>query len=162
VKFHRYSANDVVESLSANQFGIDSNPIEGINCVYDKTEDSTGVITGCINGSTEAQPGETRLYSMDASGNLKAIGWLHADGTIVFNYTTMTLKGTADNPVRYIPLNTALQAAITTINTNFSNIATAIATVAAAAGLPPTPPQYTPTAVSLDISAAKINDIKTT
>jgi hypothetical protein len=99
---------------------------------------------------------------MDASGNLKAVGWLHADGTIVFNYTTMTLNGTADNPVRYIPLNTALQAAITTINTNFSNIATAIATVAAAAGLPPTPPQYTPTAVSLDISAAKINDIKTT
>src|SRR5690606_8847873 len=89
--------------------------------------------------------GELRLYATDGNGQLQTFVWLKNDGTI-------ELGGNTDNAVRYLPLNTALQGQVTDINAELVKIQTAITGLGGA---------YAHTPVSIDISGAKIEEIKT-
>lgn len=145
-KFLRLGLNDVQTANEAAPFGIDSNPISGMIAIYSKTAvKGDEVIIGYLNPNQLAEVGETRLYSTDTSGSLKIFLWLKADGTI-------QLGGTADNAVRYIPLNQGLQ--------DFK-IAMQQELVAIAAGIASAGGSYSPGTLSIDIADSKIDEITT-
>lgn len=146
VKYLRLGKDDVQSSLTAAPYGVDANPIKDMVAIYaTSTSKEEKVIIGYINKNQLAEAGEHRIFSTDDNGVLQTFIWLKKDGNIL-------LGGEADNAVRYAALNTELQAAIADINTNLGLIATGIA---AAGG------SYSPQNLSLDISGAKIDTIKT-
>lgn len=139
--------SDVRTALEATPYGIDSRPVKDMITMYLRSElDGSEYILGYLNKNRLADIGETRLFSTDADGGLKFYVWLKKDGTL-------QLGGSAHNLVRYAPLNTALQSEVTAINAEFTKIATALNALI--------PGIYVPTPVTLDISASKINEIKT-
>jgi hypothetical protein len=139
--------SDVRTAIEASSYGIDSNPVKDMVAIYTKTElDGNEYIIGYLNKNRLAEIGETRLFSTDSTGTLKTFVWLKSDGT-------MQLGGTIHNAVRYTPLNTGLQNEVALINAELVKIAAAINAIA--------PGSYTPALISLNISASKINEIKT-
>lgn len=127
-------------------FGDDSCPAQGADVVYLETSnDNEPVIVGVLNTGLMAGPGEKRLFSKKADGTISFYTWHRNNGTY-------ELGGTVDNAVRYAALNVALQAEVIKINAELVKISSAIAV---AGGV------YTPTPISLDITPAKINEIKT-
>lgn len=127
-------------------YGIDSNPIYDARNVYVSTLNvGEPVSIGYIIKNREAQKGETYLYSTNADGVIQFRIKLKADGTCEMN-------GTAHNLVRYTPLNDGLQDLKSDINVELGKIQTAISGLGGA---------YSRADVAVDISAAKINEIKT-
>lgn len=132
-------------------FGDDSVPIIGMDVIYAETEsDEQPVIIGCLNLNLMAGPGEKRMFSSKLNPDGETYSqvfytWMKSDGTF-------EIGGAVDNAVRYAKLNEGLQAQINKMQTQLSLIAAAIA---AAGG------SYTPGDITMDISAAKINEIKT-
>ncbi len=128
-------------------YGMDANPIAGMNAIYAPTTvNGLPVIIGYLNISQLADVGENRTYSTDANGVVKFYIWQKNDGTC-------EVGGNVDNLVRYAKLNLALQNDIVTfINTQLPLIAAGISTGGGS---------YTPGIMSIDITAAKINEIKT-
>lgn len=127
-------------------FGDDSNPLANMTAVYaDTSESGEPVIIGYINNNQLAAAGEKRLYSLKNDGTVSFYAWLKNDGT-------MQLGGTVDNLVRFAPLNTALVQQNVLINAELAKISAAIAIAGGS---------YTPGTVSTDITASKINEIKT-
>lgn len=146
VKVQRMGKNDVRTPFEALPYGLDSNPIQDMVCVYSPTgENGKDVIVGYLNKNQLADVGEFRTYSTDAEGNLKFYTWLKNDGT-------MELGGTADNLVRYQKLSDELTTFQNKLTTQLSLIAAGIATAGGS---------YSPGDVSIDISQAKIEEIKT-
>jgi len=145
-KVLKHGKDNVVTGLECAPYGIDSNPIADMRAIYSITED-TGrkVIIGYININQLAGVGETRIYSTDSNGVLKSFIWLKNDGTYQFG-------GTADNAVRYAPLNTGLQQLVTALQSELALIAAGIATGGGS---------YTPGTLNLNITGSKINEIKT-
>jgi len=146
VKILRFGNNDVQEPFQANNFGVDSNPIAGMVAVYSATsENGANVIVGYLNKNQMANPGEIRIFSTDSDGNLKTYLWLTADGEI-------KIGGDIDNAMRYSPLKDELDNFKTQIQAELVKIATGITGVGGA---------YVPGTLTIDISGAKINEIKT-
>lgn len=146
VKFLRMGKKDIRTSLETSPYGVDSNPIKGMIAIYGETgQNGQTVIVGYINKNQLSDVGEFRTYSTDADGTLKFYTWLKKDGTY-------EIGGNSHNAIRYSPLNTALQNQVTSINAELTKIATAITGLGGAYAINP---------VSLDISQAKINEIKT-
>lgn len=146
VKFLRYGRGDVQTSLDIGPYGSDSNPIKDMIAVYAPTSQvGETVIVGYLNKNRLAEIGEHRSFSTDAQGNLKTFIWLKNDGTI-------QLGGTADNVVRFIALDNELQNLAGFINQELQKIATGIT---GAGG------SYTPANCSIDISSAKVDQLKT-
>lgn len=142
----RFGQDDVVTAIQSAPFGIDSNPIKGLVAVYTKTsQKGADVFLGYLNKDLLAEQGETRLFSTNESGALQTYVWLKNDGNI-------EMGGNADNLVRYTKLNTALQQEVLKINAELAKIATAIGSLGGA---------YVVAPVTLDISAAKVDKIKT-
>lgn len=143
----RYKGNDDIRDMrDAGPFGIDSNPAKGWIAVYAHTqENGKDVIVGYVNKNALAAVGETRLFSTNADGAQQTYIWLKADGT-------MELGGDADNAIRYTPLSNEMTSLANFINTELAKVATGLAGVGGA---------YTPGTCSIDISAAKIDEIKT-
>jgi len=142
LKVIQYGAKSASE---AAPFGDDSNPVPGLTAIYADTADvGEPVIVGYINTKQLADTGEKRLYSLKADRSVSFYLWLHNDGT-------MDVGGTADNLVRYTPLNTGLQATMAQINTELAKISAA---VAVAGGT------YVPGTVSTAIGESKIEEIK--
>jgi len=140
--------SDTRTAIEANPHGIDSNPVKGMVAIYAKTEmDGNEYIIGYLNKECLAEPGETRIFSTDENGTLKAYSWHKADGNIEFN-------GDADNLVRYAALNTDLQNQVNAINAELAKISTALNGIIP--GIYPMQP------ITLDISSAKIDDLKST
>lgn len=126
-------------------FGVDCNPPKNMMALYAQTPNSKQkYIVGYINKGQLADTGETRLYSVDAGGNLKAYVWNKADGTLELN-------GDEFSAVRYQNLNTQLQSLITQVNSQLPLIASGIATGGGT---------YTPTNVSVDFASAESPDVK--
>jgi len=126
-------------------FGDDSNPIADMTAIYaDTAEAGDQVIIGYINTKQLAAVGEKRMYSLKADKSISSYVWLKNDGS-------MELAGNAHNLVRYTPLNAGLQATITQLNAELSKIQIAISTLGGA---------YAKGTVTNDISASKINEIK--
>lgn len=129
-----------------SSFGDDGNPLENTTAVYmDTSENGEPVIIGYINKNQLAAIGEKRMYSLDGAGAVSFFIWLKNDGTF-------QIGGTADNAVRYQKLDDALQAQKTAINAELVKIA---AGITAAGG------SYTPAFITIDTSAAKIDEVKT-
>jgi len=148
IKVLRFGKKDVQTPFQSLPFGVDSNPVKDMVAVYgETTSKGESVIIGYLQKNQLAEKGETRIFSVDSNGNLKAYAWFKANGDIHFN-------GNADNAVRYTALNTALQNEVTALNAEFVKIAAAINAII--------PGLYTPATITLNISASKINDIKTT
>lgn len=132
-------------------FGDDSVPLKGMDVIYAETEsDEQPVIMGCLNMNLLAQPGEKRMFAMKLNPDGKTYSqvfytWMKADGTY-------EIGGAIDNAVRYAALNAGLQAQIVKMQGQLTAIAAGIAT---AGGV------YTPGDISLNITAAKIDEIKT-
>ena len=137
IKFLRLGKYDVQTSFQVAPYGVDSNPIKDMVAIYGPTgEKGKTVIIGYINKNQVAAPGEYRTFSTDADGELKFYIHQKANGTC-------EIGGSSHNLVRYTPLNSALQ-------TELGIIAAAINAIV--------PGSYSPT---LDITASKINEIKT-
>jgi hypothetical protein len=146
IKVLRKGKSDVQTPMESAPFGIDSNPIKDMIAVYGQTEEKgKTVIIGYIDKNKLAASGETRLYSTDNNGNLKTYVWLKNDGT-------MEIGGNTKHMVRYEELNTALQNFKTLMQTELGKIQTGII---AGGG------SYTPSSLTIDLSPAKIDNIKT-
>lgn len=146
IKFLRYGKSDIQTAQEITPFGIDSNPLKDMIAVYGQTgENGKTVILGYVNKNQIAEIGETRIFSQTENG---------ADSFYIHlkNDETLEIGGTAHNLVRYTPLNTALQQQVNAINVELGKIAAGIATGGGA---------YTPQPISLNISDAKIEEIKT-
>lgn len=132
-------------------FGDDSVPLKGMDVIYAETEsDEQPVVIGCMNLNLMAGPGEKRAFAMKLNNDGKTYSqvfytWMKADGTF-------EIGGNVDNAVRYAKLNEGLQAQISKTQTQLTLIAAAIAIAGGS---------YTPGDITLDISDAKINEIKT-
>lgn len=137
---------DVKTADQVSSFGDDSSPLPNMTAIYAKTSNiSDNIIIGYINTNQISEMGEKRLFSLRNNGELSFSLHLKNDGTC-------EIGGDADFMVRYNALNTQLQSQVTSINAELVKIQTGII---AAGGT------YTPQNISLDLSSAKIENIKT-
>jgi hypothetical protein len=132
-------------------FGDDSCPVQGMDAIYCETDtDEQPLIMGYVNTNCLAGEGEKRFFSIkkneDGSYSQAFYTWMKADGTY-------EIGGNTDNLIRYTALNEALQAQITKMEVQLGLIAAGIATAGGS---------YTPGDISLDISTAKIAEVKCT
>lgn len=147
LKIFQFGTKTADECMS---FGDDSVPPQGWDAIYCETSnDDAPVILGYINTNQLAQAGEKRFYSIHTDPITGATSqafytWMKNDGTY-------EIGGAVDNLLRYDKLNIALQAHISKLQTQLTLIATGIATGGGS---------YTPGDISLDISSAKIDEIK--
>ena len=147
IKFLLMGRSDVQEVPQVAPFGIDSNPIKDSIAVYSKTlQDGEAVIIGYIPKISLAELGELRLYSTDSNGAEKTYTLLKNDGNIEIN-------GNTDNMVRHSNLSTSFINYSSNVGTELGKIAAAINAIA--------PGSYTPVVPSIDISTAKIDNVKT-
>jgi len=150
-KFLRFGLKDVQTALQTAPYGVDSNPIKDMIAIYGATSDKgKPVIIGYINQNQLADIGETRIFSTDASGNLKTFIWLQNDGI-------MEIAGDVDNMVRFSDLKSGFDELKSDLNDLKSKWNTF-----AAAYVPggPTPVGTPPTASTSSISTASIDDSK--
>jgi hypothetical protein len=146
IKFLRFGKDDIQETEDISPYGTDANPIKGMTAIYAQTSvQGEPVIIGYINKNQLAEPGEHRIYSTDANGELKAFIWLKADGKI-------HLGGDADNAVRYSKLKDTIDSINSFLNQQLPLIASGIATGGGT---------YTPGVANFEVTAAKIDEIKT-
>lgn len=155
VKFLRFGRSDVQTSLQASSPGVDANPIKDMVAVYASTEEKgKTVIVGYINKNQIADVGEHRIFSTDANGNVQMFLHLKNDGTAEFG-------GATDFMVRFNELQTGFDELVNDHNnlvqTFNTHVHPGVTSGAASTSPPPTP--EIPSAA--DISASKIDEIKT-
>ena len=145
IKVLRYGKSDVQTIEPILPAGIDSKPLKGDLAVHSNTNDrSDSVCLGYIWKSELTEPGELRIFARGADGSEKLFLYFKKDKTCEFG-------GDADNLIRYKKLDDELQSFKSKINTELGKIQTGII---AGGG------SYTPTLTTIDISAAKISEIK--
>lgn len=133
-------------AFDASDYGNDSRPLKDMTAIYARTSvNSEQVIIGYINTNQIAAEGEKRMFSQQLNGDISFAIHLKNDGTCEWG-------GAADNAVRFSPLKTGIDTKDTDINTELGKIATAIGSLGGT---------YTPAPVSTDISASKIDEVKT-
>lgn len=135
----------VKTAKETSPFGIDSSPLKGMTAVYGNTSNNGDtVILGYIQKNQLAEPGETRFFSLDADGNLKAFIWLKNDGDIQLN-------GDDYSSVRFQPLKDAIAQLDQKINTELTKIQTGITGVGGV---------YVPTPITTDVSQSESETVK--
>ena len=150
IKVNSMGIGNTQTPLQANPHGLDSHPVKGMIAIYAPSQGmGETVIIGYLSRDQIAEIGETRVYSTDKDGVLKASIHLKNDETIEIN-------GNSDNMVRFSELETAFNQLKTDFNAH-SHITTATVGATPTPGViaPPTAPS------SADISGAKIDKIKT-
>lgn len=153
VKFLRFGKKDVQTSTQYTPHGIDSNPVKGMKAIYAETgEKGKTVIIGYLSKSVLAAVGETRIFSTDSNGALKAWTWYKADGTI-------EMLGSAKNMVRFQELETGFNQLKSDLNTFITAYNSHMHPTAGTG--PPSPPTATGSSSSASIADAKIEEIKT-
>lgn len=146
VKFLRLGKKDVQTSYEVSPYGIDAAPVKDMIAIYAPTgEQGKTVLLGYVNRKQLATAGELHLYSTDSNGTEKFRIKLRGNGTV-------EVGGDAHNAVRYTPLNTELSNFKTQIQAELAKIQTGITMGGGS---------YTPGTLTLDISNAKIDEIKT-
>lgn len=146
VKILRFGLSDVQTTYEAMPFGLDSCALKDMVAVYSETgEKGKTVIIGYLNKNQIATKGEFRTYSLKSDGSVSF--YIHQKDD-----ETCEIGGNADNLVRYSPLNTEMLGLASSINAELVKIA---------AGLSGVGGVYTPLTISIDVSAAKIDEIKT-
>lgn len=126
--------------------GDDYRPPDDSTVIIVSIGKSWKVAIACEDGvePAEKEKGERRIYSTDNGGPVKATIWLKKDGTIELN-------GSDDFVVSFDDLQTALDDFESQVSDELDKIATAISGLGGS---------YTPGALSLDISAAKVETVK--
>lgn len=146
VKFLRMGKRDVQTSVESGPFGVDSNPPANLRAIYaDTGTKGDTVIIGYINLNQLAEVGENRLFSTDSDGNLIFEARMRNDGTF-------EIGGSVDNLVRFAKLDAEMQVLAGSINAELAKISIAIAGVGGA---------YAPGTITINIGAAKIDELKT-
>lgn len=101
-------------------FGFDSAPPENMTAIFAETSNAgESVVIGYINKNQLAEPGESRIYSIDSTGAVKA--YLFARNTGL-----LELNGNDYFATRFDPLNNALLEQQTKINAELSKIVASI------------------------------------
>jgi hypothetical protein len=145
VKVYVMGKSDVQTPHQAAPFGVDSNPVKNMVAVYASTSEvGAPVIIGYLNKDNIAESGETRLFSTDSEGVEKSSIYLKNDETIEIN-------GNSDFMVRFNSLDNGLQVFKTALQAEL---------VLIAAGIVSGGGTYTPSTLSVDISAAKVDGVK--
>lgn len=135
----------VMTTKEVGPFGFDAQPPEGWTAIYaDTTNADESVIIGYINKNQLAGIGESRMYSVDAQGEVMATILCDASGRI-------SLNGNQYSSVRYEPLETGLNANDNLINAELQKISIALGTLGAS---------YIVAPVSTNITTAKSETIK--
>jgi len=130
-----------------SDFGDDSAPLKDMIAVYSNTSEvGDNIIIGYLNKNQIANAGEKRIFSLKEDGSLSIAIHLRNNGTA-------EIGGNVDNAVRYAKLDLALQNEVTLINAELTKIAAAINAIV--------PGSYIPTPITLNILAAKIEELKT-
>ena len=146
IKVLRLGKQDVQTPIQAGPFGSDVNPPANIRAVYVRTGTKGDTfIVGFINIDQVAEVGENRQFSTDTDGNLIFQARMRNDGTY-------EIGGSQDNLIRFASFDTQIQKLSADINTELTKIASGIATAGGA---------YTPAPISIDMSSAKIDELKT-
>lgn len=141
VKVLRYGNRDFQTAQQYLPSGIDSKPVIGAKAAHATTSNKTEpIILGYRIESDKTNPGETRIFATNSAG-------VEIFQLLLKNNGTAEFGGNTDNLIRYLKLNEGLQAFITDLN---SKLVTAFSGVGGS--WPGT---------SLDISASKIDEIKT-
>lgn len=89
-----FGKSDLREIPQIAPFGIDSNPTNDKRGLFVSTTTIGKYYSvGIINTNCKSEPGETRIFSTDATGTFKYNLWLRSDGTM--------LQGDSTNPAAY-------------------------------------------------------------
>lgn len=143
IKVEQYGTKTAEE---VSTFGCDGNPVENMTAIYaDTGETGDAIIIGYINQRQLAKVGERRVYSLKPDGSGSFYTWLRNDGIY-------EIGGYQDNMVRYSQLNSKLQAEKNAINAELTKIQAAISTLGGT---------YTKVDITLDLTDARIDEIKT-
>lgn len=127
-------------------FGFDSSPLDNLTAIYaETTNKDESVIIGYINKNQLAGIGESRMYSLDVDGSLKAYILCDGKGQI-------SLNGNEFSSVRFENLQASLNSQNFLINTELAKIATAINAIV--------PGSYIPAPVSINVNSSKSNSVK--
>lgn len=146
IKVLRFGKSDVQTPREIAPFGVDSSPIKDMVAIYSETsERGKSVIVGYINPKQVAQPGETRLFSLNFLGEEAATVYLTKNGNIELN-------GNSDNLVKFTPLNNSVNGFTSQLQTELLAISTAIATLGGT---------YVPSTLNFNITASKADTVKT-
>lgn len=146
IKVRRYGLHDIQTPAQVAPFGVDSAPPPGMTGIYAQTnKKGKPVLLGYFNKSLLAADGEFRIFSLDESGEVATFVWLKSDGT-------MQLGGDAHNAVRFDPLKSGVDHMVTALNAELQKVQVAITGLGGS---------YTKQDVTVDIDAAKIDEIKT-
>lgn len=155
-KLLKSGRNDVQEVKTVSLPGIDSVPLKDDIALYDISDISgENFVIGFIVKNRKAEPGETRLFSLDANGAEKIYLWLKKDGTIHFG-------GDADNLIRYAQTAASINELKNDIN-DLKNIFAGWVPAAGDGGaaLKAALASYFASPIVEDITSAKIDEFKT-
>lgn len=148
-----FGKEDIQTSYESMPFGVDSVPIKDLIAIQMETSQrGKTVIVGYINKNQIADVGELKIYATNSTGVEQGYVHLKNNGTITANGTTIELNGNVDNVVKFIPLDAALKAQDTLLNTEFAKIQTVLNTLA--------PGAYIPAPITTNIVGAKVATVK--
>lgn len=153
IKMLRLGKDDIQTSYEAMPFGVDSVPIKDLIALQMETgEKGKTVIVGYINKKQIADVGELRIYATNSAGVEQGSVYLKNTGEAQINGTFIELNGAVNTAVKFAPLQTSLSAQDALINTNFTQIAAVLNTLA--------PGAYVPTVVTTNIASAQEPTVK--
>jgi len=155
IKVRRYSKFDTQTASEFLPFGVDSSPLPGMVAAFmdtDSVKDSG--IVGYVNVNQLAEPGETRLFALDADGKLKGFIWLKKDGTYHIGGSTNHLTQYEELKIAFDKLKSDFNALVTTYN---AHTHTGVTTGGGVTG--PTPSLGASS--TADMSGAKLDNLKT-
>lgn len=145
IKLRVTSKHDVQSAEQVLPPGIDANPVKDMMAIIcDTGVSGEKVVLGYIHKNAIAEKGEFHCFSTNEQGEEQIRFKLKKDGTA-------ELGGNSDSLLRFSPLNTALNSYNTAVIAEFGKIATAISSLGGT---------YAPGTLSIDISAAKIEELK--
>ena len=140
-------ASENITATIFGQAGIDSKPLSGDAFAFiEKGTRGGKTVIGFLDtqNASETQDGEVKINGRDSSGVIQSYAFIKADGTIELN-------GNTDFAVSYNELLTILSQLATDLNTNLTDIKTAITGLGGS---------YVPTPITIDLTPAKISTVK--
>ncbi len=154
VKLLRFGRDDVQTSKQVTPYGFECNPVSDTVGLYTTTSSRNRTyVVGYISESNETEPGECRVFSTNAAGDVQIAFHYKADGTV-------EMGGKADNAVRYSKLKEAfddLKSDFNNLVNNYNAHTHPVVSIGSPTG--PAAPLGSPSAA--DITAAKIDELKT-
>tara|TARA_R110002167_G_scaffold110087_4_gene280360 strand:+ start:21415 stop:21936 length:522 start_codon:yes stop_codon:yes gene_type:complete len=153
LKILRLGKDDIQTSFESMPYGIDSVPVKDLIAIQMETgERGKTVIVGYINKNQIADVGELKIFATNAQGAEQGFIHLKNNGVITANGTAIELNGNVDNVVKFIPLDSGLQAQTTAINVELVKIAVGLNAIV--------PGSYVHTPVTVNITGSKVATVK--